>query len=324
VIVSTEPPIPPEPPTASFTYSPPTPKTGEVITFDASGSTPNGGVITAYEWDFGDSNITTVSTPTITHVYGASSVYTVTLTVYDSEGLSDFAWTDVMVVPAILPAYAYLKVEPAISEANRRGTFFSVAVTLNNITTDMHLVGAEFKVQYNSTMLKAINATEGPFLNASSGPPHQGTFFKYVIGANYILVGIVILPDTSGQWHFFPSGNGTLATITFQAIYQHMDKTKPPLTSSLHLSDTKLSDDTGMLPGISHYTQDGLYRIFPTALGDVNFDGIVDIFDIAAVAIAFGSKPPNPNWNADADLIKDGEIDIFDLVVVAIHYNQDP
>jgi len=294
------------------------------VTFDASSSTPNGGSIIAYDWDFGDGNVTTVIDPTITHVYAINSIYTVTLTVHDSEGLSDFTWTDVTVIPAILPAYAYLKVEPATYETHRRGTVFKIDVTLNNITADMHLVGAEFKVRYNTTMLRAINATEGPFLMGFAGTPHQGTFFRYVIAGDYVLVGIVILPDQFGVWHFFPSGNGILASIAFQAIYQHMDKTKPPLTSSLHLSDTKLSDDTGMLPGIPHYTQDGLYRIFPTALGDINFDGIVDIFDIAAVAIAFGSKPPNPNWNADADLNKDGEIDIFDLVVVALHYNQDP
>jgi hypothetical protein len=324
VVVSIESPIPPEPPTASFTYSPTTPKVGDVIAFDASSSAPNGGTITSYEWDFGDANTTTVTTPTITHVYVASNIYTVTLTVHDSEGLSDFTFKDVTVNPAILPAYAYFKIEPAIYETHRRGTIFSVTVTLNNITTDMHLVGAEFKVQFNATMLKAINATEGPFLKAFAGPPHQGTFFKYVIGTDYILVGIVILPDTSGQWHFFPSGSGTLATITLQAIYQHMDKTKPPLTSSLHLVDTKLTDDSGAQPGIPHYTLDGLYRIYPTGIGDVNYDGIVDLYDIVAVAVAFGSKPPNPNYNPDADLNKDGEIDIFDLVVVALHYNEDP
>ncbi len=76
-------------PTATFTFTPSYPIEGEIITFDASTSTPNGGVITSYQWNFGDGNITTVATSTITHAYSATGNYTVTLTIVDSEGLGD-------------------------------------------------------------------------------------------------------------------------------------------------------------------------------------------------------------------------------------------
>lgn len=55
---------------------------------------------------------------------------------------------------------------------------------------------------------------------------------------------------------------------------------------------------------------------------DVNSDGVIDIFDIAAVALAFGSKPTDSNWNLDADINEDELIDIFDLVVVALHFGE--
>jgi len=62
---------------------------------------------------------------------------------------------------------------------------------------------------------------------------------------------------------------------------------------------------------------------FPMA-GDVNADGVVDIFDCVIVAIAFGSKisDPAPPWNPYADINNDGTVDIFDIVVVALHFGE--
>ena len=62
--------------------------------------------------------------------------------------------------------------------------------------------------------------------------------------------------------------------------------------------------------------------IIITSPGDINADGIVDIFDIATVALAFGSTPSEPNWNPVADINNDGTVDIFDIVVVAIHFGE--
>ncbi len=77
------------PPHADFTWMPLVPKVNEKVTFDASTSTPNGGYIVNYNWNFGDGNVTTVSTPIIAHVYAHVGNYTVTLNVTDSEGKWD-------------------------------------------------------------------------------------------------------------------------------------------------------------------------------------------------------------------------------------------
>ena len=53
-------------------------------------------------------------------------------------------------------------------------------------------------------------------------------------------------------------------------------------------------------------------------LGDVNGDGIVDIFDIVLAAQAYQSMQGDPEWNPEADVAPMyGLIDIFDIVTVA-------
>jgi len=65
---------------------------------------------------------------------------------------------------------------------------------------------------------------------------------------------------------------------------------------------------------------DGTVKI--KMMGDVNGDGKVDIFDLTIIALAFGSKPGDPNWNPDADLDPNNIIDIFDLVLITLNYGK--
>jgi PKD repeat protein len=86
-------PLSPTSPSANFTWSPPKPTTSESTTFDASSSMSgwdgkNIIPIVVYNWDFGDSNSMTTSSPIITHLYRSGGTYNVTLTVTDSEGLN--------------------------------------------------------------------------------------------------------------------------------------------------------------------------------------------------------------------------------------------
>jgi peptide/nickel transport system substrate-binding protein len=54
---------------------------------------------------------------------------------------------------------------------------------------------------------------------------------------------------------------------------------------------------------------------------DSDMNGVVDIFDIVAMAKAFGSfyvpGSPHPDWNSRADLNEDTIVDIFDVVSIA-------
>jgi hypothetical protein len=59
------------------------PKTPLTVTFSDNST----GDITGYDWDFGDGGQATEANPS--HVYTASGVYTVTLTVTDASGMQD-------------------------------------------------------------------------------------------------------------------------------------------------------------------------------------------------------------------------------------------
>lgn len=57
--------------------------------------------------------------------------------------------------------------------------------------------------------------------------------------------------------------------------------------------------------------------------GDIDGNGIVDIYDAIRLAVAFGSDPGDPNWNPNADINGDAIIDIYDAIMLAIHYGEE-
>jgi len=57
-------------------------------------------------------------------------------------------------------------------------------------------------------------------------------------------------------------------------------------------------------------------------LGDLNGDGIINIYDLRILAKAYGSKSGDARWNEDADLYKDGKINIYDLIYIGRNYGK--
>jgi hypothetical protein len=67
-------------------------------------------------------------------------------------------------------------------------------------------------------------------------------------------------------------------------------------------------------------TQSGQLQI--TVGGDVNKDGTVNLIDLVLLALAYGSKPGDANWNAKADINGDGRVGLNDLVILAQNYGK--
>jgi hypothetical protein len=62
------------------------------------------------------------------------------------------------------------------------------------------------------------------------------------------------------------------------------------------------------------------YSWVPTP--DVDNNGVVNILDMLAVAVAFGGQPGDSNWDAIADLDQNVIINVLDILVVAIHFGE--
>ena len=63
-------------------------------------------------------------------------------------------------------------------------------------------------------------------------------------------------------------------------------------------------------------------EICVTIPGDVDGDRDIDVFDVVAMAGAYGSEEGDPTFNANYDIDSDGDIDIFDIVAAAGNYGE--
>jgi len=163
-------------------------------------------------------------------------------------------------------------IQPSKIEGTKLGETFNVSVNIQNVYASERLVGLQFRVQYNKTLLQAIDAHEGTFLSQFHNRPEPlyTYFIKYIeddpiYGPN-VLIGILLLPDDTGRWTNFPEGNGTLATITFRSIYRPIEPS-PPLTCELNLTDTMIVDDS--INEINHKAESAMYIVQPLPFPEI-------------------------------------------------------
>ena len=158
-----------------------------------------------------------------------------------------------------------LAFDNSLYTAQKVGETFNVTVDLRFVEASRRIVGVQFRVTYDPILVEALNVYEGNFLkqfNNTAAPPY--TYFTSSIdddgtyGPN-VLVGILVLPNGTGEWINFPAGSGTLVTITFKALYRPMEPNT--VTMPLTLVNTLMTDDD--LNEISHTILDASYEPTP-------------------------------------------------------------
>ena len=77
------------------------------------------------------------------------------------------------------------------------------------------------------------------------------------------------------------------------------------------------------LPSGEPYSPTMLSVTFLISLfGDMNGDNKVDMKDVGAAALAFGSYPEHARWNSLADLNKDNKVDMVDIALIARNFGR--
>jgi hypothetical protein len=204
-----------------------------------------------------------------------------------------------------------LEAKPSTYTATTLGKKFTVNITIADI---VNLYSFEFQLTYNTTVLDATEITIGPFLKS----PYQIT--KKIIDDS---TGSIWLSVKSQPPAPSSNGSGILATITFMVPLEsgiwHVEYT--PLECDLQPILTILKTDKGITVPHDTTNLSFHYKYMPIS-GDLNSDGIVNIFDLRIVAKAYGSEPGEPNWDSRADLNRDSKINIYDLVLVSKNYGR--
>ena len=278
-----------------------------------SNTVTNGSVSYAYTW----LSITTAEADGSCPINGSYTVANITLEVIgtgqcslhfavskladpSSSSIShqtvDGSFSNLAPPPAPTPALLYVSPASTVNSSLTPSNNFTINI---NIINASGMSGLEFNLGFNSSALNANSVVNGSFLPSSVTPVTQINNTAGFVEFNVTLSTPL-------------SGNGTVAVIQLQV------EAASVRNSTLHLYDVGLVNSTGQ--SLPFTTADGSFTNVHALLGDLNHDGIVDISDAILAGKAFGSRPGDPNWNPEADVLGHGVVDIFDIIVIASNF----
>ena len=171
-------------PTANFDYAPPDIFANQKVTFDASTSYDPDGVITKYDWDFGDG--TKGTGVIVTHSYTAHGKYNVVLTVTDDGGSTNSKSNEITVEEAENAIYVpdnYPTIQQAVDAAESGETIIVRAgsYTENVVVNKPHLT-IRSENGAGVTIVQAAKTNDKAFEVTADYVSVSGFTFK---GANY-------------------------------------------------------------------------------------------------------------------------------------------
>lgn len=155
----------------------------------------------------------------------------------------------------------------------------------------------ECKLNFNNTVLNAIQVEEGDFFSGYQ------TFFNEGIIDNDDGTIINMYNLIIGQGNV--TDEGTIVDITFQAVGYGL--------SNISLYDVGITNETMYIP--SEFIGSSVFIYSPY---DMNCDMVVNLQDVMLVALHYG-ETGDPGWIPE-DINKNGRVGVLDMVLVACHW----
>jgi hypothetical protein len=208
------------------------------------------------------------------------------------------------------------------------GQTFSVNISIANVSG---LLGFDFLLSYNASVLELVSVGEGSFLKS------VGSTFMINLTTRGLIWLAVAVYNPQGEI-VSANGTGVLAVVTFKAIAEGESLLDLFSTDPYRPDEVKLvADPPGLVVPIPNVAIDGHVIIVPDPpqalsdpppddppvltltilVGDVNADGVVDMRDVGYVARLFRTEPTDPLWDAKADVNDDVKIDMRDVGITA-------
>jgi len=227
---------------------------GESVTLDASGSYDTDGTIDAHEWKEG--TVVLSSQSSFTKSDFTVGTHTITLTVTDSQSLTD---TDEVII-TVQEGGTIVRVTPASTSVDSDGSF---GINITSTETD-NVLGVEFVLLFNKSVLQATSVTEGNFLS-SDGADTTGDAPTYSNTA-----GTVRFDRSRSAGDGGLTASGVIAAINFNSIASG--------SITLSLENVTMRDVNGT--SISLSTSNGAVTVASAVKGDADGDGTVDDFEL--------------------------------------------
>ena len=154
----------------------------------------------------------------------------------------------------------------------------------------------------------------GEIVNITVIAENQGSFTEtFNVTAKYenVTVGIFGTVGTEEVIDLAPDQN-VMMTFSWNTTYiQPCVHYTIKAEASIVLNELQTSDNTFI---------DGKVKV--KIIGDINGDGVIDIYDLTLVGTAYGSFEGDPRYDPEADLNKDGHVDMRDAIVVCRNYGK--
>jgi PKD repeat protein len=343
------------PPVASFTFAPQYPAIRDEMVFNASLSFDLDGDIVSYVWDFDDGNVTSSTTPIISHTYEFPQKYFVNLTVIDAEDLNSsylqLVWVRMVTTISISTRTSTTVVGFTV---NITGTLLDAyGESMKNEVVTLHF--APCGSQTWTLLTYAVTDSLGDYF-AMWIPQVTGCFALRAGYAGNIThaesssnVTLSIVPYQN-QYLFSVESNSTVSDLTFDTTSRRLSFsvsgengtvgcTRVTIAKKLiadivtvkirvdgvEYNYTVADADASWVLMFTynhsvHQVEVDLQEAMRTS--DINGDGKVDMRDIGYVARRFVCVPGDSLWDPAADLNGDSTINMVDIGTVASHYGQ--